>query len=67
MGRIRLAGLDFAKSVFHSVRGLGEIENITQRLILTTGSQCLVWMAPVLQGHFDGLATSSGTVLCSAC
>ena len=27
----------------------------------------LVWMAPVLQGLFDGMAAKSGTVLCPAC
>ena len=27
----------------------------------------LVWMAPALQGLFDGIAAESGTVLCPAC
>ncbi len=29
--------------------------------------ECPVWMAPALQGVFEGLAAKSGTVLCPAC
>ena len=28
--------------------------------------ECPVWMAPALQGHFDGAGAKSGTVLCPA-
>ena len=31
------------------------------------GQKRLVWMAPALQGLFDGMAAKSGTVLCPAC
>ena len=39
----------------------------TMRIKRTRTYECLVWMAPALQGLFDVVAAKSGTVLCPAC
>ena len=56
-----------------ALAGIEEAIHILAGAVVPDGTQLaderesLVWMAPALQGHFDGAATKSGTVLCPAC